>query len=177
LSWIQERLPQEHGSVLERCAAAETLVDRTIAAVQKISSELRPGMLDELGLAAAMEWEASEFQKRTGVSCDVSQIQEVEILGREATTGLFRIFQETLTNVARHAEATKAEVKLSADGTDLVMVVRDNGKGISGAERDSPSSIGLLGMRERASAMGGNLIIVGAPGEGTTVTVRIPQHQ
>jgi len=175
ITWIQQKLPQDQKLVLERCAAAEALVDRTIAAVQKISSELRPGMLDELGLAAAMEWEASEFQKRTNVVCDVSQIQEVESRGREATTALFRIFQETLTNVARHAAATKVEVKLSADGADIVMVVRDNGKGISGAKLDSPSSIGLLGMRERANALGGSLIIAGAPGEGATVTVRIPQ--
>jgi signal transduction histidine kinase len=134
---------------------------------------LRPGILDDLGLAAALEWQAEEFQQRAGIACAVTAPAPGD-LGREVTTVLFRIFQETLTNVARHAQATKVEAVLSRAGNDVVLEVRDNGRGITPAEAAGTKSLGLLGIRERAAAVGGRVEFTGAPGKGTTVTVRIP---
>jgi PAS domain S-box-containing protein len=174
LSWIAQQIPDTELVAHERCAAAEALVDDTVAAVQRISSELRPGMLDELGLAAAIEWQGREFQRRAGILCDVRGVEEVEVPDRRVATALFRIFQETLTNVARHAHATAVVVTLAAESGEIIMKITDNGKGIPEGNLEAPSSIGLLGMRERAIAVGGSLSFAGGPGHGTSITVHIP---
>jgi signal transduction histidine kinase len=131
-------------------------------------------VLDSLGLAAAIEWQTTDFQERTGIRCDVRiEIREA-IHDRELSTLCFRIFQETLTNIARHAKATHVEVRLAQVDNELVLTVGDNGRGISEKEVVNASSIGLIGMRERVAQVGGQVFFFGLPSRGTTVTVRLP---
>jgi PAS domain S-box-containing protein len=158
----------------QRVTGMTMLIDRTIASVRRIATELRPGVLDDLGLAAAIEWQAHEFEARTGIGCAVVTPSADPELGRDVSTAVFRIFQETLTNVARHARARHAEVTLSTDGERVRLVMRDDGRGITDAEVGGRRSLGLLGMRERARLLGGHVTIVGRPGEGTTVSVELP---
>jgi len=131
-------------------------------------------VLDALGLAAAIEWQAREFQQRTRVHCEVEPVGVLPALGAAQVTTLFRMFQEVLSNVGRHAQATRTEVRLTEQAGRLVLQVHDNGRGITPAEQSSPHALGLLGMRERAAALGGELAIEGTPGRGTLVTVSIP---
>jgi two-component system sensor histidine kinase UhpB len=150
------------------------LIDETIESVRRISTELRPGILDE-GLLAAVEWATEEFQSRTGTKCRLDVPADDIVIDREVATALFRILQETLTNVARHANATHVSVRLAKGDDGLTLEVHDDGKGISEEQVAADSSLGILGMRERAVLLGGELAISGAPGEGTTMTVRIPE--
>jgi signal transduction histidine kinase len=150
------------------------LIDSTIQSVRRIATELRPGVLDDLGLMAAIEWQAQEFQTRTGIRCQVTLPVEDVTLDAASSTAIFRIFQEILTNVARHGSATSVSVSLKEQAGNLVLEAQDNGKGIAESEISSPKSLGLLGMRERALPFGGEVKIRGTPGKGTTVTVRIP---
>ena len=136
--------------------------------------EIRPGILDDLGLAAAVEWQAADFQNRTGISCRLTSPEEGIPLNKDQATAIFRIFQEALTNIARHSQATKVEVALAVENKDLILQVIDNGRGIKEKDIASPNSLGLIGMRERTFVLGGRLEIRGHPGKGTSVTVRIP---
>jgi signal transduction histidine kinase len=138
---------------------------------------LRPGVLDELGLEAAVEWQAREFQHRTGIVCDTTIWPRNMVLEPEQSTALFRILQEILTNVARHAHATNVYIKLEQSGEHVSLQVRDNGRGIKGVEQSGPEAFGLLGMRLRAQQQGGSFDIQGISGTGTTVTVRIPLYR
>ncbi len=151
------------------------LVDETIRSVRRISTELRPGILDDLGLAAAVEWAAEEFQSRTGILCRVALPAAPLAVDPSRATALFRIVQETLTNVARHAGATYVRIHLSQENGRLPLVIHDNGRGITAAEIAAPHALGILGMRERARLLGGEFSISGQPGEGTTVRVSIPR--
>ena len=148
-------------------------IDRIINSVRRIASGLRPEVLDEIGLAAAIEWQAREFSRRTGIRCVVDVEAEFADPDKDRSTALFRIFQELLTNVARHANATRVAVRL-ADGEVLRLKVEDNGRGIQEKEFDSPKSLGLLGLRERVLAFGGSIDVKGEEGKGTTVSVSIP---
>ena len=150
-----------------------SLVDETIRSVRRISTELRPGILDHLGLVAAVEWAAEEFGERTGIQCQVSLPETNPAIDAARATALFRILQETLTNIARHAGATQVRIVLSLEGGHLALEVRDNGRGIGGDQLSGSESLGILGMRERALLLGGEFTIAGAPGMGTTVRVRI----
>jgi signal transduction histidine kinase len=150
------------------------LIDQTIESVRRISTELRPRVLDDLGLMATVEWAAEEFQRRTGTECRLDVPSDDIAIDRESATALFRILQETFTNIARHANATRVDVRLAREGSALTLEVHDNGTGIREEQRAADSSLGILGMRERALLLGGELAISGAPGEGTTVKVRIP---
>jgi PAS domain S-box-containing protein len=151
------------------------LVDETIQSVRRISTELRPAVLDAVGLVAAVEWAVGEFETRTGTTYQLDLPKEDIAIDQDRATALFRIFQETLTNVARHAGATEVSVRLAKDDSNLTLVVHDNGKGLSEEQLSATNSLGILGMRERALLLGGELAITGAPGEGTTVKVRIPE--
>jgi signal transduction histidine kinase len=122
-----------------------------------------------------VEWAAEEFEDRTGTLCLLDLPQDDVVIGQEASTALFRIFQETLTNVARHASATEVNVRLTQEDGDLTLEVQDNGRGVSEEQLATSRSLGILGMRERALLLGGELTVSGASGEGTTVRVRIPQ--
>jgi signal transduction histidine kinase len=148
-------------------------IDRIINAVRRISSGLRPEVLDEIGLHAAIEWQAREFQRRTGIRCSVEISPGFTDPDKERSTALFRIFQELLTNVARHANATRVNVTL-ADAESLALKVEDNGRGIQESEFESPRSLGFLGLRERVLAFGGSIDVTGHEGKGTTVSVCIP---
>jgi PAS domain S-box-containing protein len=151
------------------------LIDQTIQSVRRISTELRPGILDDLGLVAAVEWAGEEFEARTGTTCRLDLPRDDIAVDPEQATAIFRIFQETLTNVARHADASDVKVRLTREDGDLTLEVHDNGKGIPQDKLSSGESLGILGMRERAMLLGGELTISGPPENGTTVRVRIPQ--
>jgi PAS domain S-box-containing protein len=150
------------------------LVDETIQSVRRISTELRPAILDAVGLVAAVEWASGEFTARTGTKCRLDLPQDDVVIDEERATALFRIFQETLTNVVRHANATEVNVRLGEEHGNLTLEVHDNGKGVSVEQLSVSSSLGILGMRERALLLGGDFTIAGAVGAGTTVRVQIP---
>jgi PAS domain S-box-containing protein len=172
LSWLIKRLGKEQKPILEKAHLMSKLIDMNIQTVKRISAELRPGLLDDLGLTAALEWQAEEFRKRTGIKCGVLIRPDDIELDRDLATAIFRIFQETLTNVVRHAKADKVRVSLKRNEDTLAFQVRDNGRGISERQISSPKSIGLIGMRERVHFFGGTMEITGD--KGTTVTVTIP---
>lgn len=173
LSWLSGKF---HGArePQKKIKTMSAQIDATIQAVRRIATELRPGVLDSLGLAAAIEWQAAEFQERTGIRCEMKIEVDEMMWEREFSTACFRIFQETLTNITRHAEATEVEVRLAQVGGDLLLTVRDNGRGITDKEIVHAGSIGLIGMKERAAQVGGDVTFSGASGEGTTVTLRVP---
>jgi signal transduction histidine kinase len=153
------------------------LIDEAIQSVHRISTELRPGILDDLGLVAAVEWAAEEFAARAGTKCTLELPSEDLAIAPEIATALYRIFQETLTNIARHAEAKQFSVRVAQEDDGVSLEVRDNGKGFIEVELSPGTSLGLLGMKERAVLLGGRLTIRSSPGEGTTVTAWMPAQQ
>jgi two-component system, NarL family, sensor histidine kinase UhpB len=151
-----------------------SLVDSSIQNVRRIATELRPQVLDDLGLIPALEWQTAEFQSRTKISCTLkTNVEDIQI-DPDRSTALFRILQESLTNVARHSNASEVNVELHATGNNLTLTVSDNGKGIAEMNIPSLKSLGLLGMKERAHMLGGMLNIKGRPGHGTIVSVELP---
>ncbi|TMA67749.1 MAG: hypothetical protein E6J69_08995 [Deltaproteobacteria bacterium] len=174
LSRLAQRLRGHPGGVSDQATALGAVVDETIHNVRRISSELRPAILDDLGLVDALEWHAEEFEKRTGITCTVKAPRRRIEAGPDLGIALFRICQEALTNVARHADATAVRIVLARNRGHVVLEVYDNGAGIPPAVLTSAKSLGLLGMRERTRAFNGDLVIRGAPGEGTVVKVKIP---
>src|SRR5581483_186836 len=160
--------------VERRMASMLDLVNGTIRSVQRISAELRPSVLDDLGLVAAIEWQAKEFEERSGIACILDLPTEDFTAQGAQATALFRIFQETLTNVARHAEASMVEVQLRKSMSQIELRVRDNGVGIDLDNLTNAESLGVMGMRERAALTGGTLTIESSPGAGMTVIVRMP---
>jgi signal transduction histidine kinase len=173
LTWVTGRLPKDQKALAGKMKSIFQLIDSTIQSVRRIATGLRPEVLDEVGLAAAIGWQARDFQKRTGIRCKVALPADSLALDRERLTATFRIFQELLTNVARHANATKVDIALRLDKDALVLKVQDNGKGIAEREVNHSKSLGLLGIRERVSLLGGKVEITGAPGKGTHVLVSI----
>ena len=150
------------------------LTDTTLDAVRRIVSELRPIVLDELGLSEAIEWQVQQFQSRTGIIFRCECYLENLDLKREQSTAVFRIFQEALTNILRHAHATEVDITMNEEDRELVLTISDNGKGITEKEKSAAQSLGILGMRERAHLIGGTIDIRGAEGQGTVVTLTIP---
>lgn len=174
LTWMGRHLPKGRDELRERLHGTIGLINDGVRSVRKICSGLRPGVLDDLGLAAAIEWQANEFASRTGIECVIAIPATDLTLEGEQATEFFRIFQECLTNVMRHAEARSVRVTLSEVNHDLVLVVADDGKGFR--ESEVSASLGFLGMKERAQVCGGTLDITSSPGHGTTVTLRVPLH-
>jgi len=177
VAWVERRIVGgeiSSNELRDRMEAMSDLIDETINQVRRISAELRPGVLDHLGLLAAIEWQAQEYEKRTGTRCTVSSNLGEQKLGRDLSTGVFRIFQEALTNVARHAEAKQVTVKLEREGGRLELDVQDDGKGISDDAAKSPSSLGLLGLRERARHLGGDVSVKAREPRGTRVRLTVP---
>ena len=166
------RLPE----MRKRIGTMTTLLDTTINTVRRIASELRPGVLDDLGLVAAIEWQVQQFELRTGIQCHwATKASENEVeLNHEKATAVFRILQEILTNVLRHARASNLYIKLNDTKEYFEMEVRDDGQGITESQRINSRSLGLLGMKERALLVGGEVNIIGEEGVGTTVVVRVP---
>jgi signal transduction histidine kinase len=173
VAWLQKHLDQPQPALLEKTQAMSDLIDIIVQAVRRIATELRPGILD-LSLVATIEWQLQEFQTRSGIEGKLISAPEETTLDVDGATTVFRIFQEILTNVARHAQATRIEVSLEENATFLTLQVQDNGRGMTESEIQSPKSIGLLGMRERARLREGKIQFQGTPGQGTTVTVRVP---
>jgi len=174
LSLLSKKFPKDQKPLLDRTQAISKLMDTSIETVKRISTELRPGVLDDLGLTAAIEWQAEEFEHRTGITCEVTSDPRDIILDRDRSTAIFRIFQESLTNVARHAQATRVTASLKEKAGTLELKVRDNGRGITKEQISDPKSFGIIGMRERVYAWEGQVTVKSAPGQGTTVAVRIP---
>jgi signal transduction histidine kinase len=167
--------PNQRRSFLSHVQVLETSVDKTIQLVREIAASLRPSVLDDLGLAAALEWQADEFRSRTGIRTDLDLSAAPASTDPNQATAVFRITQEALTNVARHAEATHVAVTLRQTEDGLLLTVQDNGRGVSDAALSRPDAFGVLGMRERAEAIGARLSIYGRPTQGTTVTLRVPR--
>jgi PAS domain S-box-containing protein len=171
---LKNKIPAEQKILSDRVESMSSLVDLSMQTVKRIYMGLRPGMLDHLGLTAAIAWQADEFSRRTGITCNVSFNPEDMAIDPDLTTTIFRIFQETLTNVQRHAKATKVTVRLKATDDHLEFIVKDNGKGIADQQLRKPDSFGLLGIQERVYHWGGREAIVGKIGKGTTITINIP---
>jgi signal transduction histidine kinase len=172
VGWLQKRLKEP--ALLEKTESMSKLIDSTVQTVRKIATGLRPEMLDDMGLVAAIGWQAKEFQKRTGIRCRVKLPPESAKLDIDVSTTAFRIFQEILTNVARHSRATRVDIDLGVTEDQVSLEVHDNGVGIAEADLHGRKSLGLLGMHERALLFGGEVNISGAPGHGTRVSVVIP---
>ena len=166
------RDPQAAGEHIKETAG---LVDETIVTVRRISADLRPGILDDFGLGAAIEWQTEQFRKRTGMEVALDAAIAEESLSRDMATAAFRILQEALTNVARHSEATQVDVAVRTTDAELILTVRDNGKGLN--PDPNHRSFGLVGMRERARQFGGSVTVSDNPGGGAVVHLRMPLHQ
>jgi signal transduction histidine kinase len=174
VTWLAKRLREQ--PLLEKTDSMCKLIDSTVQTVRKIATGLRPEMLDDMGLVAAIGWQAKEFQKRTGIRCRAKLPGEGTKLDIDVSTTAFRIFQEILTNVARHSRATRVDIDLDVDDAQVRLEVADNGVGIAEGELNGRKSLGLLGMHERALLFGGEVTISGAPGHGTRVSVVIPNR-
>ncbi len=175
VGWLAKRLKEP--SLLEKTESMAKLIDSTVQTVRKIATGLRPEMLDDMGLVAAVAWQAKDFQKRTGIRCRTKLPPESTKTDLEISTAVFRIFQEILTNVARHARATRVDIDLSVSDEAVSLEVLDNGVGIPSSDLHGRRSLGLLGMQERALLFGGEVVISGNPGQGTRVQVRIPMRK
>ncbi len=172
--FLSRKIPEGYKEMSDKLKSMIDLTDVTIQTVRSLCAELRPSVLDDLGLAEAVKWYAEGFQNRTGIRCDVSIVPENFPAKEERSTAVFRIFQETLTNVALHAEATVVKVELRSASGNLELEVKDNGKGITREQLTDAKSFGLIGIRERVKAFGGEDRIIGEAGKGTVVKVRIP---
>ncbi len=167
---LSEGLAEQSGKIHE----VELAVSSIIRTVRKIATDLRPGILDELGMVAAIEWVAKDFQRGTGIICKVSGRGADQVSDPVLSTAIFRIVQEALTNVSRYSAASKVKVSLEREGDTLIVEVRDNGIGIMEGKIFDPKSLGLIGIRERVLLLGGEALISGKPGEGTLVRVILP---
>jgi PAS domain S-box-containing protein len=176
-AWIGSRVPEASPALRAKLAVMSALIDEAVATVRRIATDLRPGILDDLGLSAALEWQSQQFEQRTGIRCGLRASVGHDVIDPLVSTAMFRIFQEALTNVARHSRASHVMATLEHRGTDLVLEVHDDGVGITREDASTIRSIGLVGMRERAQLVGGTFSISGAAGGGTTVRVQIPQRE
>jgi len=177
LAWLNHRLNAEQEPLLKKTRAMLELTDKAIQTVRTLSSELSPKLIEDLGLEAALDWLTEEFQNRTGIECKLTLKSKDIALEPERATAVFRIFQEALTNIARHANATKVKVSLRETDSKFVFRIVDNGKGITREQVSNPRSFGLMGMRERARFCGGEVEITGSQDKGTAVIVRIPLNK
>lgn len=174
LSWISSRLTLPEPLMTQRLQSTLGLADSLIGSVQRIATELRLGILDDFGLTAALEWQTEEFSKRTGIECTIESVGELPDLPPPMATAGFRIVQEALTNIVRHARARRVAVRLARVGDNLTLEVSDDGVGINSEDIVNTRSLGLIGIRERALALGGRVEFTGTPGKGTTVLVSLP---
>ena len=173
-TWLREHMGGAPADVQEKLRSMQSMLDGTVASARRISSELRPLMLDDLGLTAAAEWLAQNFTNRTGIPCELVIGTGDLDLPDPYATAVFRVLQESLTNVTKHAEATQVEATLERDGDGVVLTVQDNGRGFATGDPRNPGSFGLVGLRERALLVGGEVRVDSAPGQGTRVELRVP---
>jgi signal transduction histidine kinase len=178
IDWIAGCLSKGEQAIRQKTDIMSDLVVKTIHTVQRISRDLRPRMLDDLGLAAAIEWQAEEFSRRTGIACGLYlEPDEPYHLSADFNTSVFRITQELLTNVARHSQATRVVIKLTFSPKKLELLVQDDGIGITTKHINGSDSFGLIGIRERLHPYNGCLKIDGQPGKGTEIKVQLPLAQ
>ncbi len=177
ISWLSKKINTEDENCSARLKTMMELAETTLSKVRSISTMLRPPVLDHFGISAAIEWAANDFQKRTAVRCKVIISPEDIRLEENVTIAVFRIFQEALTNITRHANASRVDVSFTDENGTIVLQVKDNGKGIAKKQIDTMKSLGIVGMKEKAKNLGGSLVITGEKGIGTTVTLTIPIHQ
>lgn len=177
LFWIKDKLHENQKEIYNKIAGMMALTDSTFKSLRKICTELNPPILDELGLDATILWMKGEFERTTCTRCNVSLKTRGDFLQREHATTVFRILQETLTNIAKHASASVVNISLEQNGEDLVLKVSDNGKGITPEQLSCNKTFGLAGMMERARFLGGNITISGSRGRGTTVIATIPHNK
>ncbi len=171
---LDSRLPSDPLLLRKRVRAIEELIDEAISTAGRVARELRPGILKDFGLAAAIECQADDFSQRVGLGCDTSGISHEVDPEEKTALALFRIFQEALTNIAKHAQATRVSVHLSVNGGDMTLEITDNGRGISSEDMNKPKSFGLRGIRERMSGLGGSLELTRNTPQGTRVILRAP---
>ena len=174
VAWLEARLPAQDRPLVEKCRSRAAIIEGTIGRVRTLATELRPAVLDDLGLLAAIEWETQQFARRTGIACTLELPATLPPLDADRSTDLFRILQEALTNVVRHAAAQHVDVQVRETSAELVLGVSDDGRGIATAEAMNPRSLGLLGMRERALLWNGTVDVRARPQGGTSVIVQLP---
>lgn len=174
LAWMEKRLSKDQTPIFQKIESMSKIISMAIQSIKKLSTDLRPGILDDFGLHAAIEWQAEEFETRTGKKCNVVLNVDDLNIGDDVSTAIFRIMQETLTNIMRHADADRVELQLREEPGELIFMVRDDGIGLNLDEVNTPQSYGLVGIRERAHSLGGTAEITSSPGHGTTVCVRLP---
>ncbi len=174
LYWLERRLPKDDAELLDKARSMSRLIQSNTERLRRLYMELRPGMLDDLGLGPTIEWQAGEFQKRTGIKAVLSLDGDAGLRGDGCSLAVYRVFQEALDNVARHADATEVNIGLRETDNGLVLEIADNGRGITKKQVSSPGSSGLVGMRERVHPWGGKVKISGVRGKGTTVRVSVP---
>jgi PAS domain S-box-containing protein len=178
LAWVLRRASSgdtlTRDELLAKMGAMSAFTDEVIGQVRRISSELRPGVLDDLGLVAAIEWQAQEFEERTDTTCVVRASSKEPAMDRQVSTAVFRIFQEALTNVTRHAEAQQVDVRIDVTDDAVCLEVRDDGKGITAEAARNPKSLGLVGIRERAHRLGGSVAVGPRVPRGTILSLRVP---
>ncbi|NMM36017.1 MAG: two-component sensor histidine kinase [Glaciimonas sp.] len=173
LALLTRKLPPEETKLIEKAQYLDALVDRTIDAAHRIARDLRPGILD-IGIVAAIEWQAREFEKQNGIPCTLCCDQDDIEIHPDHAAALFRIFQEGLTNIAKHARASHVVVRLNRTGQGIRLEITDNGQGITAMDRLKPESYGIRGMIERAKTLGGELSIGAAPDGGCSITIDLP---
>jgi PAS domain S-box-containing protein len=174
LEWLGSGIPPERADLAEQLATMRELLDATVATTRRIAADLRPRVLDDLGLRAAAEWLAHNVSERHGLACELRIDPSCAVLGEPHASAIFRIMQESLTNAVRHAQAQRLEVRLERTMEAAVLSVSDDGIGMAPNARAKPNSFGLRGIRERVLLLGGQLSIVSEPGAGTTIVARIP---
>jgi signal transduction histidine kinase len=174
LSWLKKHWPDRSHEMDAKMAAMSQVIGEALEKLHAVTAELRPVMLDDFGLAAAMEWQIEEFRKRGSIDCRMEETGFEPQLPKDQATALFRIFQEALTNIMRHARADAVTVRLSESQGELLLEVKDNGRGITEAEIDAPTAFGLLGMRERLYPWKGRVAFEGRPDRGTRVAIHLP---
>jgi two-component system, NarL family, sensor histidine kinase UhpB len=177
LALLYDLIGEKDKTLNDKLQSISNLVDSAIQTVRKITTELRPGILDNLGIAPALEWQAEDFEKRTGIKCNFSASLTEMQMDRNISTTLYRITQESLTNIIRHAKATHVSIELNVTDHEIILKIKDNGIGFSLDDLKKPSSFGILGMKERVLSIGGSVSVEGAKGKGTTVIVKAPMER
>jgi PAS domain S-box-containing protein len=174
ISWLSKKIKSEDKEVQGKITETIELIDGTVKTVRRIATELRPSILDDLGLVAAMEWQSEEFERRSGIHTTFKSNITAIAAATDLATGVFRIYQESLTNVMRHANASSVEASLFISDKEIKLEIRDNGKGFIVEEIANKKTLGLMGMRERATLLGGTYEISSIPQKGTAVIIVVP---
>jgi len=174
ISMLMKKLNKGDKESQDKLNSMLELIETITSSVQRISMDLRPGLLEDLGLMAAIEWQSEEFQKKTGIECQLALEKTKNDLDQGCSVAIYRMYQEALTNIIRHAGATQVKVVLEEQDENIVLEITDNGKGISREQIASPDSLGIIGMRERCLSCDGELTLAGTPGKGTKVMIKVP---